>query len=377
MSGPVRALYVHVPFCHTICGYCDFYSVVYDRKAIAPLVDALLTELELVRAHHDLAIETIFVGGGTPTTLPPQQLARLLTALRAAITSDDPEFTVEANPATVSPEIARVLADGGVNRVSIGAQSFNASELVVLERIHKPAQVAQTLESIRAAGIEHLNLDLIFAIPGQSLDSWRRNLRSAIELGVEHLSCYALTYEPETPLFERLQSGRVHPCDNSLEADMYEATIDDLAAAGFEHYEISNFARPGRRCRHNLIYWRNEHYVGIGPAAAGFVEGRRSKNAPDLAAYVRAIEAGQSACVESEQRDRDGQARETMMLGLRLIHGVEHSRFSARFGVPPRKAFAAAVAQHERSGLLRVDEHSIRLSRRGLLLADTVIADFL
>lgn len=374
----VAGLYAHVPYCHSICGYCDFYSEVLDRGGTGRLVAALLAELEQARSAHRVRPETLFVGGGTPTTLPPDELRRLLAGLRAcAADAALLEFTVEANPATVTPEIADVLAAAGVTRVSIGAQSFDRSELRVLERIHRPEQVAETVRCVRAAGIREVNLDLIFAVPGQSLESWLRNLHQALELGVDHLSCYGLTYEKGTPLFDQLASGQVRRADADLEADMYEATLDALAAAGFEHYEISNFARPGRRCRHNLLYWRNEPHLGLGPSAAGFVGELRYRNVPDTAEYVRSVEAGRRPRVQQERLSREHRARETMMLQLRLIEGVPRGEFRRRFGGDPAEIFAEVVERHVALGLLSVTDERIALTRRGLLLADSVIADFL
>jgi len=196
-------------------------------------------------------------------------------------------------------------------------------------------------------------------------------------LGVQHLSCYGLTYESGTPLHERLQRGNVRRCDESLEAEMYEATIDELAAAGFEHYEISNFARAGMECRHNLTYWQNLPYLGIGPAAAGYVNGCRYRNAPDLAAYVRHARDAWPPRSEVEHRDRAGEMRDTMMLGLRLIDGVEHAAFERRFGTSLRTEYCEPLERHRQAGLLDDDDRGVRLTRRGLLLADTVIADFL
>ncbi len=378
MTETIRSIYTHVPFCHTICGYCDFYSEVYDKKAVTPLVDALLAEIDAYAGRLPIAADTIFIGGGTPTTLPAAELSRLLRRLRELA---DPhatlEFTSEANPATVTLEIAETLAAGGVNRVSIGAQSFDTSELRVLERIHQPPQVAQTVANCRAAGLTSINLDLIFAVPGQSLASWLKNLHAALALGPDHLSCYGLTFESGTPLFDQLARGEVTRADSDLEAEMYEATIDTLAAHGFEQYEISNFARPGRECRHNLRYWRNEPYLGIGPSAAGFISGVRYKNVPDTAAYVRAARAGLPTRISEERLDDAARARETMMLELRMREGVGRARFAQRYAADPTALFGEAITRHESLGLLNVDDNAVRLTRAGQLVADSVIADFI
>jgi oxygen-independent coproporphyrinogen-3 oxidase len=375
---PIPALYVHVPFCRSLCGYCDFYSQVADPAAMASLVDALVTELGRNRGRYEVALGTIYVGGGTPTILPPTELARLLDAARAAAgPRAEIEFTVEANPATVSPQIAEVLAQADVNRVSIGAQSFEPAELRVLERTHTPPQVAETVETCRQQGIRQINLDLIFAIPGQSLASWLATLDAALTLQPDHFSCYGLTYEPGTRLHQQLADGLVERVDADVEADMYEAAIDRLAAAGYQQYEISNFARPGRECRHNLTYWHNEPYLGVGPSAAGFVDGVRYKNVPDTTAYVKAVAAGTSPWIEQEQLTPERRACETAMLELRLTEGMDRRRFRERFGDDPVVFFADAIRKNVALGLLEVDDRGIRLTRAGLLLADSVIADFL
>lgn len=375
--APVRSLYVHVPFCHTICGYCDFYSVVLDRAATGPLVDALLAELNRYRSEYPFELETVFVGGGTPTTLPDGDLRRLLAEIRTVAAAREIEFTVEANPATVTDRTAELLAECGVNRVSIGAQSFDPAELRVLERIHHPEQVRETVAACRRGGIGQVNLDLIFAVPGQSLERWAMSLEQALALEPDHLSCYGLTYEPGTPLFDQLQAGRVRRVDSDLEAEMYEATVATLVAAGFEQYEISNYARPGCTCRHNLVYWHNEPYLGVGPSAAGLVNGVRYRNVPDTAAYARAIRSGRSPRVEEERLTVDRRARETVMLELRLNKGIRRAVFRERFGHDFAEQFHETVEKHRAWGLLELSETHVRLTPRGRLVADSVIAEYL
>lgn len=309
--------------------------------------------------------------------LPVAELVRLLAVLRTLAAGPDRlEFTVEANPATVGPSIMAALRAAGVNRVSIGAQSFDPAELRVLDRRHRPEQVAETVACCRAAGLDRISLDLIFGVPGQTLASWERTLATALELKPEHLSCYGLTYEEGTPLRARLDRGRVAPAGEELEAAMFERTREVLAANGLRQYEISNYARPGAECRHNLCYWRNEPCLGIGPSAAGFIAGRRYRNVPDTAAYVQAVQAGRSPHIEEEELPPERSARETAMLNLRLIEGLERAAFLARFGRDPVWLFADALAAHVPAGRLEVTATHIRLTPAGLLLANRVMEDF-
>lgn len=377
MHRPAHALYLHVPFCRRRCGYCDFYKELYEPETARRVVAAMRRELAQAAAA-GLTSRAIFVGGGTPTVLPPELLHGLLGDAGATSLATGPvEFTVEANPATVSDAVAAALVAAGVNRVSLGAQSFTPTELTVLDREHAPADVARTLDTCRRHGLTHFSLDLIFGVPGQTAASWRKSLARAVELGPEHLSCYGLTYEAGTALHQRKIDGDVTPMDHDLEADLYELTIAELTKAGFAHYEISNFARPGRECAHNLVYWHNEPYVGIGPAAAGYVDGVRYRNVADVAEYVAAIEAGRSPRAEEEQLPPDRQMGETMMLGLRLRAGVDRGAFARRFGRDPAEVFADIVATQQDAGTLELTPGAIRLSDRGLLIADTVLAEFL
>ena len=371
-------LYIHTPFCTTKCGYCDFYSVPLAGRAVASLVEALLAELEYrVEAHAD-KLSTIFVGGGTPTVLPGEELRRLLGAVTAiAGRGRVEEFTVEANPATLDPAKAGLLAEAGVTRVSFGAQSFHSRELAVLERLHGPDDVPRSVEQARRAGLQQIYLDLIFGIPSQTLASWDESLRRALDLAPEHLALYGLTYEPGTALAALRERGRLTPCDEGLERDMYLHAIDRLTAAGFEHYEISNFARPGRRCRHNLACWHNRPYVGIGPSAAGFMNGRRTRNIPDVERYVMMVREQGHAEIESERLDPLAFAGETAMLWLRLIEGIERDAFRRTTGFDPFELFAEPLARHAAAGLLVVDGSRIRLTRDGLCVADSIIVDFI
>jgi oxygen-independent coproporphyrinogen III oxidase len=372
--APARALYVHVPFCLRKCRYCDFYSRSYDPLAAEAYVEAARLELRLGEPHLRTPLASVYIGGGTPTALALPLLERLLSAVRP-LTDRQTEFTVEANPGTLSAPVAASLAELGVNRVSLGVQSFQAAELRMLGRIHTAQEAADALRVLRSAGIENLGLDLIYGIPGQTLTSWRESLGAAAGLQPEHLSVYGLSFEERTPLHEELQRGQVRAMDEETQRECYFEAIEWFQRSGLEHYEISNFARPGRRSRHNLTYWRNQTYLGIGPAAASYVQGTRRTNAPDLEAYVLALRAGQAApCIE-EQLPLPMVMAETLMLGLRLREGVDRREFAARFGQDPLAAFPASLGRYLDLGAIQTTELHIRIARESLFVSDTVLAD--
>ncbi len=370
-----QGIYCHVPFCFHKCHYCDFYSLV-DRRDRQPIfVQRLTDELGIAGRHLTRPLRTVFFGGGTPTLLATKHWRTLMDAIGDnLLLAPDCEFTVEANPETVRPDLLAVLVDGGVNRLSIGAQSFHPQSLKALERWHDPANVQRSVKLARAAGIHNINLDLIFAIPGQSLDDWLADLDTALKLEPTHMSCYSLTYEPNTPMTAKVQSGLVEPAENELEAQMYEATIDRLGAAGFEHYEISNWARPGYRCRHNLMYWENKNWWPFGPSAAGHIEGTRWRNAPRLDDYLT-VKPWPPIC-DVEQLDEDGRIGEELMLRLRLIDGITLDRLDELLTSGLRGSErTAAIQRHIDDGLLHRACGMLRLTRSGLLLADVVLAD--
>jgi oxygen-independent coproporphyrinogen-3 oxidase len=373
------ALYVHVPFCSAKCGYCDFYSHPPAPHQPARLVRALLAELDAspLGARPSLAARTIFIGGGTPTVLPLADFRRLFKALGAIARRDAvPEFTVEVNPATADPEKVAILRDAGVNRISLGAQSFQPAELAVLDRKHAPDDIEKCSNLFDRVHFEHLSLDLIFGIPGQTPESWQDSLRQAVALGADHVACYSLTYEPGTPLHARLAAGAVTPLDDQTEAALYEQAIDTLTAYGFEHYEISNFARPAARCQHNLAYWRNDPYLGVGPSAVSYLDGQRITNIAYTETYIARIDAVRSPVADTERLDPLPAAGELAMLQLRLTDGIDIALFRARTGFDPLVMFDGVIRQHAVGGRLVVTKNAIRLTRAGLLVADSVMADF-
>ncbi len=370
-----RAAYVHVPFCKHKCGYCDFASLAgEDHQA-----DRYLAALEREIADHLLSpqeVDTIFVGGGTPTRLSARQLERLMIVVkRWLILEPGGEWTVEANPGTLDGEKADVLAQAGVNRVSLGAQSFQPAILQVLEREHGGQDVASALDVVRPR-FPRWSMDLIFGAPGSTLDDWRCDLENALALDPAHLSCYGLVYEKGTALHRSLREGRVVPLDEDLERAMQETTIERLAQAGLEMYEISNFARPGHESRHNLAYWANDAYFGFGLGAARYQEGVRSVNTRELAAYLSRIETGRSAAGATETLEPEARARETLMLMLRRTKlGADRADFRRRAGFDLDQLAGDVVKRFVASGLLEDDGRRVRLSPEGVFLADLVLRE--
>jgi oxygen-independent coproporphyrinogen-3 oxidase len=411
-ASGVESLYIHTPFCVHKCHYCDFYSFVDSRDQQPAFVERLLRELEAL-APHAGPLRTIFVGGGTPSLLRVDLWQRLLRGLDAMfdlsiIRAGRGEWTVECNPESASPELLATLRAGGVDRVSLGAQSFDARHLKSLERWHNPDNVARALDAAADAGIPRRSIDLIFAVPGQSLDDWECDLRTALALGVgrepsaprrgglTHLSCYNLTYEPNTAMSVRLQRGEFAPATDDLEADMFQLTRELLADEGLERYEVSNYALAGQESQHNLAYWRAQQWLAAGPSASGHVlanrddpalGGHRWKNAPSLGVYLDHADAsGYAPISDHEPPDPARALRERIMTGVRLREGIETEallRDSERL-IPGSGARLAARA-HELvdDGLLEPTApstaHAIaseptrwRVSTRGWLLADWI-----
>ncbi len=374
-------LYLHIPYCRRKCRYCAFVSYPSTESGIKDYLAAVDTEMELAVASFPELVDrlrTIYIGGGTPTVLSPKQLERLLTGLYRRFGFNPKwEITVEANPGTLDYNKARGLKDLGVNRLSLGAQSFDQSELNLLGRIHTPAEVARAVNDARRAGFTNINLDLISGLPGQTRSRWRNNLREAVRLVPEHLAAYSLKIEEGTMLTAMVERGEIIPVGEDLEADFYEDTVEVLTACGYEHYEISNFARPGSRSRHNLLYWRYQSYLGLGPAAWSFIGSRRWENEPDLSEYTRKIGLGELPIAQTEPIDQPTRVAEALFMGLRLTEGLDLAGFAARFGVNPLAYYVKAIDRHIRLGLLQQTGDRLVLTRRGLLLANQVFTDFL
>jgi oxygen-independent coproporphyrinogen-3 oxidase len=368
-----RAAYVHVPFCAHHCGYCDFAVATGQDHLMNLYVEALTAELSTLGEPH--MVDTIFLGGGTPTYLAADALARLLAAVVHWLPlAPGHEFTVEANPGTLTHEKVTVLAEYGVTRVSLGAQSFHPHLLRVLERDHVPQDVPRAVALVRQH-IAQFSLDLIFGVPGQSMADWQNDLARAIALRPEHISTYGLTYEKGTRLWKQREQGEVYPLDEDTELVLYACGIDTLEAAGYEQYEISNFALPGMRCRHNQVYWANEAYFGFGMGAARYVNGRRELNTRSLQEYIRRALAGEPTTFQAEALEPEERARETLAIQLRRAEGVHRLKFREQTGMELHALAGDVLSRHAQLGFLNDDGVSISLTRKGRYVADTLIRD--
>ena len=380
----VMGLYIHIPFCQSKCIYCDFNSYSGCDALYGPYQAALYQEMSLVQSHlvqeDTLPIcRTLYVGGGTPTALPAADLAQVIENARQTFAiAPDAEITVEANPGTVDAATLRQLGDAGVNRLSLGVQSLDDRLLRMLGRIHTAAQAVQAVCDARAAGLDNVNLDLIFGLPGQTLDGWQKDVQCALGLSPQHLSMYALTVEGGTPLATSIDAGSLPPPDDDLAAEMYEWAETVLERAGYTHYEISNWALPGYACRHNRVYWRNEPYIGLGAGAHSWRQGVRWSNRYVPAGYIAALNEGQRPVESEEAIDRATEMGETMMMGLRLLReGVSFARFERRFGVAMAEVYGCEIEGLVARGLLEQHSDGIRLTQQGHLLGNQVFVEFL
>lgn len=383
MAEPVSSLYIHVPFCARKCSYCAFYSEASDAGLMDRYVRALVRQLEQVAP--ELRPRTLFFGGGTPTLLTLRHWEEVFRAMDRLGLLGAAEFTVEANPATVSMEKARLLRDHGVNRISLGVQSLDPHLLELLGRIHTPEQVFRSYDLLRRAGFSSINLDLMFAIPGQTLESWARTLTEVLALQPEHLSCYEVIYEEDTPLFERLQAGEF-AVDEDLACAQYDHLLERAAAAGLFRYEIANFARdqqgpgpgadrpagefPAFACRHNINYWRGGDFYGLGPSAVSYVRGVRTRQIPHTLGWCEAVETGRSPVVFRETLSPLARAGETAAFGLRVVSGWPYAEFLQRTGYDLRREWAAELEELQRRRWGVCEPDRFRLTALGLRFAD-------
>ncbi len=382
----MKHLYLHIPFCHRRCSYCDFNTYANMESRIEAYVDALCAELAMLAAGPQPATPlspeaaalrpTIFLGGGTPTMLTLAQMERVLAAAAAVVPLNGAEITCEANPGTVlERDYLRGLRGMGINRLSMGVQSLHDPTLRVLGRIHTAEEARRSFEDARAAGFANISLDFIFGLPGQTLEQWEHTLETIVTWGPEHFSLYALILEERTPLYAQVTSGRVSVPDDDATAAMYEAAMERLDAAGYEHYEISNWTR-GQPCHHNLAYWLNSDYLAAGAGAHGHVYPRRYCNMPGIDEYIRAVQARRRPIAETTTLTPTDLEAETMMMGLRLSRGVGFEHFAARCGRPLEVVYGPTLHDLAARGLIEQDEGRVRLSARGRMLGNRVFERF-
>ncbi|KAF0134059.1 MAG: oxygen-independent coproporphyrinogen III oxidase [Candidatus Saganbacteria bacterium] len=380
------SVYIHIPFCKKKCNYCDFVSFADKEELIDGYVEALKHEITSIP--QQLKIKTIFFGGGTPSLLAPKQLEKILSHFESRITY--PEISIECNPGTVNLQKLKDFHKLGINRLSIGAQSFNDRELKTLGRIHTAKEIHETVENARKAGFKNVGLDLIFALPNQTLESWKETVRKAVELEPEHLSTYNLQIEEGTPFWKMtndkpcLTAGRFQMSNNNFqlpdeetEACMYEFAIDYLKAKGYKHYEISNFSKPGYECKHNIVYWKNGDYIGIGVNAASHINNSRHENPNNFEEYfLMANQQSKGLAGKLASRPARDEISETIMMNLRLLDGLSKKEFKERFGKDIEELYKKEIDELEKDNLIENTKTHLKLSRKGLFLANLIFEKF-
>lgn len=356
-----RALYIHIPFCRKKCPYCAFYSVSYDKSAASSYIDTVSGLINSV----ETGFSTIYIGGGTPTVLDVGLLKKLLGSLKRHSAGTE-EFTIEVNPESLDGEKLALFLDNGINRISIGAQSFNDNKLKRLGRAHDAVSAKNAVELAGKKGFKNISIDLIFGVPDETESVWKKDLETAAALPVRHVSCYSLTHEKD-----------IKPIDDDTTAQFYERAISYLESKGFKQYEISNFALKGCECRHNMNYWDAGPYIGLGPSAVSYSDGLRSENVHDVDEYIKRGQAAFSAVVSSEKLQPDSRARETAAVKIRTMEGIDFEWFRQKTGFDFLELEKDAVRRLSEDALIECRDGSARLTRRGILFCDVVSSSFL
>ena len=374
MQTKPTSAYVHIPFCTQICYYCDFSKVFIKNQPVDSYLEHLIEEYY---SYDIKKLRTLYIGGGTPTALSASQLAFLLEKLTDKLDlSYLKELTIEANPGDLDEEKIAVLKDSPVNRVSLGVQTFNDRMLKQIGRSHSEKDIYENIANLKKAGFDNISIDLIYALPKQTMEDVKTNVAKAIALDIPHMSLYSLILENHTVFMNRMRRGKLPLPKEDLEAEMFEYIIAELEKAGFEHYEISNFSKPGFESRHNLMYWDNAEYYGIGAGASGYVNGVRYKNHGPIRHYLQAVEAG-NARVQEEVLTLHEKMEEEMFLGLRKKSGVSKKRFEEKFGLSFEDQYGDVVTELTEQGLLVPDRDIVRMTKKGLFLGDTVAEKFI
>ena len=374
MQKKPTSAYVHIPFCTQICYYCDFSKVFIKNQPVDSYLEHLLEEF---RSYDIQKLRTLYIGGGTPTALSAPQLEVLLDGLTKNLDlSVLEELTIEANPGDLGADKIAVLKQSPVNRVSLGVQTFDDKMLKKIGRSHLEKDIYENIDRLKLVGFDNISIDLIYALPGQTMDQVKENMAKAISLDIPHMSLYSLILENHTVFMNRMRRGKLPLPKEELEAEMFEYIIAELERSGFEHYEISNFSKPGFESRHNLMYWDNAEYYGIGAGASGYVNGVRYKNHGPIRHYLNAVEAGNARITEEHLSQRE-QMEEEMFLGLRKKSGVSMARFEEKFGRSFDRLYGEIIRDLVQQGLMQIDGDRVRMTKRGLFLGDTVAERFI
>lgn len=373
LKKPTSA-YVHIPFCTQICYYCDFSKVFIKNQPVDAYLQALIREF---RSYDITELRTLYIGGGTPTSISAVQLDYLLTELIRDLNLNTlEEFTIEANPGDLTVDKIEVLQKSAVNRVSLGVQTFNDKHLKRIGRSHNEAQIYSTIDALKTAGFQNISIDLIYALPGQTMDDVRSNVAKALSLNIPHLSLYSLILEHHTVFMNKMRRGKLHLPTEDLETEMFEYIISEMERNGFEHYEISNFTKPGFESRHNLMYWDNVEYYGVGAGASGYLDGIRYRNRGPIQHYLKGVSEG-NARLSEEVLSKNEMMEEELFLGLRKKEGVSIGKFEQKFGTSFEKRYGQIVQELQSDGLLKENNGFIQMTKKGLFLGDTVAEKFI
>ncbi|WP_271852467.1 radical SAM family heme chaperone HemW [Planococcus maritimus] len=376
----VKGMYIHIPFCHQICFYCDFNKVFFKDQPVDAYIESIGKELALWKKEGalDHPLETVFLGGGTPTALTPEQLERLLELIHQYVPMmKNVEWSSEANPDELTREKMEVLYKGGVNRLSMGVQTFDQDLLKRLGRTHANDDVLRAVETAREVGFSNISFDLMYGLPGQTMAQWDETLERAFAFGMPHFSAYSLIIEPKTVFYNLMVKGKLNTVTEDLEGDMYERLMEEMEKHGLHQYEISNFAKPGHESRHNLLYWDNEEYIGVGAGAHGYVDGVRYSNHGPLKKYMEPLEAGERPVLDATTVTVKAQMEEEMFLGLRKTAGVELARFEEKFGTALEQVYGEILQSEQAKGNLVVEQGRVKLTHKGRFVGNEVFEQFL
>lgn len=372
----MAGIYIHIPFCKSRCIYCGFYSTtLLDLRK--KYINAVCREMELRKNYIREPFSTIYLGGGTPSLLDEAELTKLFLYINNVYDVDrNAEITMECNPDDITPEFTNMLSRLPINRVSMGAQTFADSRLRLLHRRHNSDEVKHAVKLLREAGIKNISIDLMFGFPDESLSQWKEDISAALALNVEHISAYSLMYEEDTPLWKMLDTGKVKEIDEELSLTMFKELVCQLTDAGYEHYEISNFARPGYRSRHNSSYWHQVPYIGLGAAAHSFDLNSRQWNVANLKLYIEEINNG-IISMEREELDNDTTFNDIITTALRTSDGIDLNAMETRLGKRYRNTLISAAGKHLEQGLLEIRHDRLRLTAEGIFISDMVMSDLM